>query len=190
MLLFIDNFDSFTYSIVQYFQRLGAEVRVIRAQSLSVEECLSLRPQYIVIGPGPGSPTHATLSKNLILHNTHRIPILGICLGHQAIAECFGGKVTQMKPPMHGKTSSIFHSGKDLFQNIPQGFTATRYHSLIVEEDKFPDCLEITAKTEHQEIMALQHRYLPLYGVQFHPESILTEYGLDLLNNFLNFPAN
>ncbi len=186
MLLFIDNFDSFTYNLVQSFQILGIETFVVRGQSKTAQECLSLHPRYVVIGPGPGNPILATLSKELIRICTKKIPLLGVCLGHQALAEVYGGIVKRALYPMHGKTSSIFHSQVGIFRKLPQGFAATRYHSLIVEESTLPHCLEVTAKTDKQEIMGLRHREFPQESVQFHPESILTEHGLCLLRNFLD----
>lgn len=185
MLLFIDNFDSFTYTLVQYFQVLGVETTVVREGAKSVDECLTLNPRYIVIGPGPGAPSQAKLSKDLISISSHNLPLLGICLGHQALAEYYGGVVDRARKPMHGKTSSITHTGEGLFFGIPQGFSATRYHSLIVQEANLPDCLEITAWAENREIMGLRHRHLKQQSIQFHPESILTEWGFTLLKNFL-----
>lgn len=186
MLLFIDNFDSFTFNLVQYFQVLDIETSVIRAQSKSLEECLALSPRYVVIGPGPGTPSQATLSKELIASCAGKIPLLGVCLGHQALAESYGGIVKRAQIPMHGKTSQIFHDGKGVFQGIPQGFKATRYHSLIVEEQSLPSCLEVTAKTDTGEIMGLRHPLFLQESVQFHPESVLTEHGMELLRNFVH----
>lgn len=189
MLLFIDNFDSFTYTLVHCFQILGVEIQVRRGHSLSFEECDSLSPRYLVIGPGPGAPSQAIVSKQLILAYAEKIPILGICLGHQILAELYGGVVARAKRPMHGKTSKIFHSNQGIFRNLPQSFTATRYHSLIVDNSFFPSELEITAWTEAGEIMALRHRSLiRCEGIQFHPESILSEHGLFLLENFITQP--
>lgn len=185
MLLFIDNFDSFTYNLVQYFQILGVETVVVRGQSKTIQECLALCPRYVVIGPGPGAPFQAVLSKELIAASAGTIPLLGVCLGHQALAEFYGGIVKRARVPMHGKTSPIFHQNAGVFQEIPQGFLATRYHSLIVEEETLPLCLEITAKADTGEIMGLRHRLFAQEGVQFHPESILTEHGFSLLKNFL-----
>jgi anthranilate synthase/aminodeoxychorismate synthase-like glutamine amidotransferase len=187
VLLFIDNFDSFTYNLVQCFQILGIQTRVVRGQSLSAQACLDLRPHYVVIGPGPGVPSQATLSKKLIEQCAHRIPLLGVCLGHQALAEYYGGVVKPAHVPMHGKTSAILHTQEGVFRELPQGFAATRYHSLIVEESSLPPCLEVTARAEDtQEIMGMRHRSLKQESVQFHPESILTEHGLSLLENFLD----
>lgn len=165
---------------------LGVETQVIRAQSKSAQACLDLNPRYVVIGPGPGAPSQAILSKDLITACAGHIPLLGICLGHQALAECYGGIVKRAHIPMHGKTSAITHIDQGVFQGLPQGFAATRYHSLIVEEVSLPSCLEITAKAESGEIMGLRHRNGKQEGVQFHPESILTEQGLPLLKNFLD----
>lgn len=186
MLLFIDNFDSFTYNLIQCFQMLGIQTCVVRAQTKSVHECLALSPRYVVIGPGPGPPSQATLSKELILACAKNIPLLGVCLGHQALAEFYGGVVKRALTPMHGKTSPIFHQNRGLFHGLPQGFAATRYHSLIVEEATLPSCLEVTARAETEEIMGLRHRTICQESVQFHPESILSEYGMPLLKNFLD----
>lgn len=186
MLLFIDNFDSFTYNLVQCFQILGIETCVVRGQSQTASDCLVLCPQYVVIGPGPGTPSQAILSKELIETCAGQIPLLGICLGHQALSEVYGGTVGRARVPMHGKTSSITHNDKGIFRGLPQGFAATRYHSLIVEEESLPDSLEITARAENQEIMGLRHCEYEMESVQFHPESILTECGLLLLRNFID----
>ena len=185
MLLFIDNFDSFTYNLVQYFQIIGIETVVVRERSKSIEDCLNLNPRYIVIGPGPGTPSQAILSNALIRKTAQTTPLLGVCLGHQALAEVYGGKVIRSNMPMHGKKSSITHNEKGLFGSIPQHFTAIRYHSLIVEEKTLPNTLEITARAETGEIMGLRHRRYLQEGIQFHPESILSEHGLTLLKNFL-----
>lgn len=187
MLLFIDNYDSFTYNLVQCFQVLGVEVVVTRSRMQTAVDCLALGPRYIVIGPGPGAPADALLSKELIKASAGKIPLLGVCLGHQAIAELYGGTVSRAKFPMHGKTSTITHHNRGIFRGLPPGFIATRYHSLIVEERNLPACLEITAMSENQEVMAIRHRQFALEGVQFHPESVLTACGLDLLRNFLDF---
>lgn len=184
-LLLIDNYDSFTYNLVQYFGELGATISVIENNKISLEEMEKLHPDLLCISPGPGNPEEAGISCDVIRHFAGKIPILGVCLGHQCIAEVFGGKVTQAKRQLHGKTSLIHHYNKDLFENLPNPFSATRYHSLIVDRETFPTCLEITASTEEGEIMGLRHHELPIWGVQFHPESILTTHGKELLGNFL-----
>lgn len=185
MLLFIDNFDSFTYNLVQMFEVMGVATHVAR-HSISLSDCEALQPTHIVIGPGPGHPGQAGISKALIAHFAGRMPILGVCLGHQSLAEVFGGRVMRAEQMMHGRTSQIKHDGKGIFAHIPQNFTATRYHSLIVERKSLPDCLEISAETSAGEIMGLRHRAFPdLEGVQFHPESVLTESGATLLTNFI-----
>jgi len=188
MLLMIDNFDSFTYNVVHGFQVLGAKVKVVRSNALSVEECLALKPSKIVIGPGPGNPTQSGISNALIHQVKGKIPLLGICLGMQCLAEVFGGNVIRAKAPMHGKTSAIHHDGKTLFSGLTQGFFATRYHSLVVDSETLPISLVVSAKTADGEIMALRHRNYPLEGVQFHPESILTPEGQRLLKNFIEQP--
>jgi anthranilate synthase component 2 len=185
MLLMIDNYDSFTYNIVQYFGELGEDVRVYRNDTITVEEIEALAPARIVISPGPCSPDEAGISVAAIRHFAGKIPILGVCLGHQSIGSAFGGKVVRSATLMHGKTSPIYHDGKGLFAGLPNPFEATRYHSLVVERASFPDSLEITAWVEEGEIMGLRHRELPIWGVQFHPESILTLGGMDILRNFL-----
>ena len=194
MILMIDNYDSFTYNLVQYLGELGEDVHVVRNDALSVEEIRRLAPARIVISPGPGTPDQAGVSLELIAKLGAQIPILGVCLGHQSIGQVFGGKVIRAEAIMHGKTSPIFHGGKGLFAGLPNPFIATRYHSLIIEKASLPDCLEVTAWTQHadgsvDEIMGLRHRTLPIEGVQFHPESILTEHGHDQLRNFLHAPA-
>lgn len=186
MLLIIDNYDSFTYNLVQYFGELHADPRVYHHDKISIEEIKNLRPKYLCISPGPGSPKDAGISNEVIKVFAGKIPILGVCLGHQCIAEVFGGNVVSAEHLMHGKTSSIYHYGDALFQNIPNPFEATRYHSLLIERKTFPDCLEIIAETAEQEIMGLRHRQFPLWGIQFHPESILTTHGKKLLSNFLS----
>ncbi|MFZ2950646.1 MAG: aminodeoxychorismate/anthranilate synthase component II [Desulfuromonadaceae bacterium] len=185
MLLMIDNYDSFTYNIVQYFGQLGEDVRVYRNDRITLEEIEALRPERLVISPGPCSPVEAGISVSAITHFAGKIPILGVCLGHQSIGYAFGGTVIQSATLMHGKTSPIFHNGRELFAGLPNPFSATRYHSLIVDRPTLPDCLEVTAWVENGEIMGLRHKELPIWGVQFHPESILTEGGMDLLKNFL-----
>ncbi|MFA6078375.1 MAG: aminodeoxychorismate/anthranilate synthase component II [Candidatus Omnitrophota bacterium] len=186
MILMIDNYDSFTYNLVQYLGEMGAELSVIRNDKISVEEIKKLAPEKIIISPGPGEPKDAGISENVIREFGSLIPILGVCLGHQAIGEVFGGKIIRSKHLMHGKTSMIFHNGKGIFKGIPNPFEATRYHSLVVERSSLPESLEIAAETEDKDIMALTHKQYPIYGVQFHPESILTVEGMKLLKNFLD----
>jgi anthranilate synthase component 2 len=185
MLLMIDNYDSFTFNLVQYFGELGEEVRVFRNDKITLAEIENLGPERIVISPGPCSPEEAGISVATIRHFSGKIPILGVCLGHQAIGAAFGGKVIRSAHLMHGKTSPIHHDGRELFKGLPDPFEATRYHSLIVERSTLPLCLEMTAWVEEGEIMGLRHRELPVWGVQFHPESILTVGGMDILRNFL-----
>ena len=189
MLLVIDNYDSFTYNLVQYFGELGAEMKVVRNDAMSIDEIRDLAPERICISPGPCTPTEAGISCDVIRefgqNAKQAIPILGVCLGHQSIGQVFGGEVIRADRLMHGKTSPIFHTGKSVFEGLPSPFTATRYHSLIVKRDTLPDCLEITAETENGTIMGLMHKELPIHGVQFHPESILTEDGMKMLENFL-----
>jgi anthranilate synthase/aminodeoxychorismate synthase-like glutamine amidotransferase len=186
MLLVIDNYDSFTFNLVQYLAELGQEVRVARNDELTVEEIAALAPSRIVISPGPCTPNEAGVSLDVIRTLAGRIPILGVCLGHQAIGQAFGGKVIRAKEVVHGKTSRIFHDERGVFRALPNPFEATRYHSLVVERASLPDCLEITAKTWDEEIMGLRHKTLAVEGVQFHPESFLTLVGKDLLRNFLS----
>jgi anthranilate synthase/aminodeoxychorismate synthase-like glutamine amidotransferase len=185
MLLVIDNYDSFTYNLVQYLGELGQQVRVVRNNEVSVDDVGSMCPEAIVISPGPCTPNEAGISLEVISRLAGKIPILGVCLGHQAIGQAFGGKVIRAKEVVHGKTSRVFHDDKGLFSGLPNPFEATRYHSLIVERSSLPDCLEITAKTWDEEIMGLRHKTMPVEGVQFHPESFLTKVGKDLLRNFL-----
>ncbi|NOQ50974.1 MAG: anthranilate/aminodeoxychorismate synthase component II [Desulfuromonadaceae bacterium] len=185
MLLMIDNYDSFTYNLVQYFLELGEEVKVIRNDKLTLDDIEQLAPRRLVISPGPCTPNEAGISVAAIKRFAGQIPILGICLGHQSITEAFGGDVVRADRLMHGKTSPILHDGSGIFKDIPSPFTATRYHSLIAKRETFPNCLRMTAWTEEQEIMGLQHVKLPVWGMQFHPESILTTAGMQLLNNFL-----
>jgi anthranilate synthase/aminodeoxychorismate synthase-like glutamine amidotransferase len=185
MLLVIDNYDSFTYNLVQYLGELGQQVRVVRNNEVSVDDVARMCPEYIVISPGPCTPNEAGVSLDVIHRLAGKIPILGVCLGHQAIGQAFGGKVIRAKEVVHGKTSRVFHDDKGLFAGLPNPFEATRYHSLVVERSSLPDCLEITAKTWDEEIMGLRHKSLPVEGVQFHPESFLTKVGKDLLRNFL-----
>jgi len=185
MILTIDNYDSFTYNLVQYLGELGQELKVVRNDKISLKEIEKLKPQRIVISPGPGIPKNAGISCDVIKNFAGKIPILGVCLGHQAIGYVFGGDVVRAKKLMHGKTSEIHHDGKTIFQGLKSPFTATRYHSLIVKRETLPDILEVSAWTEDGEIMALRHKKYKVEGVQFHPESILTEDGKKLLANFL-----
>jgi len=185
MLLMIDNYDSFTYNLVQYFGELGEEVRVARNDEITLDQIAALAPARICISPGPCSPTEAGITLGVLERFGGRVPILGVCLGHQAIGQAFGGKVIRAQVLMHGKTSPIEHAGKGVFAGLPAPFTATRYHSLSVERGSLPDVLEITAWTADGEIMGLRHRTLPIEGVQFHPESIASEHGHALLRNFL-----
>jgi anthranilate synthase component II len=185
MLLMIDNYDSFTYNLVQYFGELGEEVIVFRNDEIGLDDIERLKPTGIVISPGPCTPSKAGISIPLIGHFQHDLPILGVCLGHQSIGQAFGGRIIHAGEIMHGKTSPVFHNGRGLFQGLPDPFKATRYHSLVIERQSLPDCLEITAWTEDGEIMGIRHKTLPIEGVQFHPESILTDYGHSLLANFL-----
>ena len=190
MLLMIDNYDSFTYNVAQYLGELGAEVKVYRNDAISIEEIESLEPQQIVISPGPCTPNEAGISMQVISHFAGKKPILGICLGHQSIGQSFGGKIVRAGKVMHGKLSSIQHDGKGVFKDLEKSFTATRYHSLVIDKTSVPDCLEVTAWTEDkdgniEEIMGVRHKSLDVEGVQFHPESILSEEGHRLLNNFL-----
>ncbi|MCK5009091.1 MAG: aminodeoxychorismate/anthranilate synthase component II [Deltaproteobacteria bacterium] len=185
MLLMIDNYDSFTYNLVQYFGELGEEIEVFRNDKVSLSEIEKLNPEMLVISPGPGTPKDAGISLDLINHFTGKLPILGVCLGHQCIGESFGGNIVPAPRLMHGKTSLIHHDGKDIFKELPNPLEATRYHSLIIEKETMPDCLEINAWTEEQEIMGVKHKECLVWGVQFHPESILTTSGKKLLNNFL-----
>ncbi len=185
MLVIIDNYDSFTYNLVQYFGELGVEQRIFRNDETSSEAVLDLNPAGVVLSPGPCSPNEAGISLEMVAACAGKVPLLGVCLGHQTIGQYFGGRVVRAGRLMHGKTSPILHDGGDLFEGIPSPYAATRYHSLIVERETFPDCLEITAETAEHEIMALRHRTLPIWGVQFHPESLATEHGHRLLGNFL-----
>jgi para-aminobenzoate synthetase component 2 len=185
MLVIIDNYDSFTYNLVQYFGQLGAEVRVFRNDQIKVAELAEMTFSHLVISPGPCSPNEAGISVAAIRHFAGKVPILGVCLGHQAIGAAFGGEVVRAPRLMHGKTSLIYHDGRDLFQGIPSPFEATRYHSLIVRRETLPDCLMVSAQTAVGEIMGLRHKEYGIFGVQFHPESILTGEGLNILKNFL-----
>lgn len=181
----IDNYDSFTYNLVQYFAELGADVLVRRNDAVMVEEIEKMNPEHIVVSPGPCTPNEAGVSVAAIKGFAGRIPILGVCLGHQSIGQAFGGKIVHAKQLMHGKTSLIHHRDNSVFTGLPNPFTATRYHSLVIERESLPDCLEITAWTDDGEIMGVRHRTLAVHGVQFHPESILTEHGHAMLKNFL-----
>jgi anthranilate synthase/aminodeoxychorismate synthase-like glutamine amidotransferase len=185
MLLVIDNYDSFTYNLVQYLAELGQDVRVRRNDEVTVADIVRMAPEFIVISPGPCTPKEAGISLAVIDELAGKIPILGVCLGHQSIGQAFGGKVVRAKEVVHGKTSRVFHDDKGVFAGLPNPFEATRYHSLVVERQSLPDCLEVTAKTWDEEIMGLRHKTLPVEGVQFHPESFLTVVGKDILRNFL-----
>jgi len=191
VLLMIDNYDSFTYNVVQYFGELGAQVQVFRNDAISIAEIESLGPAQIVISPGPCTPSEAGISMEVISHFAGRIPLLGICLGHQSIGQVYGGEIIRAKKVMHGKLSAIHHSGQGVFTGLTMPFTATRYHSLVIDAKSLPDCLDVTAWTEDEngdidEIMGVRHKELAVEGVQFHPESILSEHGHALLNNFLS----
>ncbi|CAH1225644.1 Aminodeoxychorismate/anthranilate synthase component 2 [Paenibacillus auburnensis] len=185
MILVIDNYDSFTYNLVQYLGELGEEVKVHRNDEITIQEIEEMAPDHILISPGPCTPNEAGISLELLQHFKGVIPIFGVCLGHQAIGQAFGGNVIRAERLMHGKTSPIYHNGTSVFEGLESPFTATRYHSLIVERESLPDCLEITAETAEGEIMALRHKEYPIEGVQFHPESIITDHGHTMLRNFL-----
>jgi len=189
MILVIDNYDSFTYNLVQYLGELGQEIIVKRNDEIDLAGIEALRPDHILISPGPCTPDEAGISLALIDHFKGKIPILGVCLGHQAIGQAFGGEVVRAETLMHGKTSEIYHDGRGLFAGLPNPFTATRYHSLIVRRETLPDCFEITAETSKGEIMGLRHKQYPIEGVQFHPESIITDHGHQMLRNFLGISA-
>ncbi len=186
MILMIDNYDSFTYNLVQYLSELGQKVVVYRNDKINIEQIKRLRPSHIVISPGPGRPEEAGISEDVIKEFGPKIPLLGVCLGHQAIGEVFGGKVIRADKLMHGKTSQIYHNNSPIFKGLSNPFEATRYHSLIVEKKSLPDSLQITAWTKDKEIMGLAHKKFSIWGVQFHPESILTREGKKLLENFIN----
>ncbi len=186
MILLIDNYDSFTYNLYQYLSEMGADVQVVRNDKISIDEIRARRPDAIVISPGPKTPSEAGISEPLIREFHKTVPILGVCLGHQAIGEVFGGAVVKAPVPMHGKISQIIHNGRSIFASLPIPFPATRYHSLVVSKETLPDELEIIAWTEDNLVMGLKHRDYPTVGVQFHPESIMTEYGKTLLQNFIN----
>lgn len=189
MIIMIDNYDSFTYNLVQYVGELGEELQVYRNDKITIAQIEQLAPDYLMISPGPCTPNEAGISMEVIRHFAGKIPILGVCLGHQSIGQVFGGKVIRAERLMHGKTSEVIHDGRTIFQDIPSPFTAARYHSLIVEEASLPDVLEITARTAEGEIMAVRHREYAVEGVQFHPESIITQHGKQLLKNFLTHYA-
>ena len=186
MLLMIDNYDSFTYNLVQYFGELGEDVRTVRNDEITLADIEKMQPTRICISPGPCTPHEAGISVPVLQHFTGKLPILGVCLGHQGIGAAFGGKVIRAQEVMHGKTSPITHTGKGVFKDLPSPFTVIRYHSLAIERASLPDCLEITAWTDDGEIMGVQHKQFNLHGVQFHPESILSEHGHALLQNFLS----
>lgn len=190
MLVMIDNYDSFTYNLVQYFSELGADVKVFRNDEITLSELAALSPDHIVISPGPGRPEDAGISEAVIREFAGKVPLLGVCLGHQAIAQVYGGYVIHAPSLVHGKTSPMFHDGTGVFKGIPSPFNATRYHSLLVDKTRFPDELEITSTTEDGLIMGMRHRTLAVEGIQFHPESILTEHGKQLLANFLEGSSN
>jgi anthranilate synthase component 2 len=185
MIALIDNYDSFTYNLAQYLGELGAEVRVFRNDQISVDEVAALAPSHVVLSPGPGTPDDAGITLGLIARLAGSVPLLGVCLGHQAIGQAFGGKVVRAGRVMHGKTSRIRHDGGGVFAKVPDEFVATRYHSLVVERESLPACLAVTAQSEDGEIMGLRHRGLAVEGVQFHPEALLTEHGHKMLQNFL-----
>lgn len=186
MLLMLDNYDSFTYNLVQYFGELGEDVQVRRNDQVTVADIVDLKPDRICVSPGPCSPAEAGISVELIRHFAGKVPVLGVCLGHQAIGAAYGGDVIRARQIMHGKVSDITHTGTNVFSGLPSPFVVTRYHSLAVDRNTLPDCLEVTAETADGEIMGLRHKTLPVYGVQFHPESVLSEHGHALLKNFLN----
>ncbi|MTV47425.1 aminodeoxychorismate/anthranilate synthase component II [Heliobacillus mobilis] len=186
MILMIDNYDSFTYNLVQYLGEMEEDIRVFRNDALTLQEIKALAPDHIVISPGPCTPNEAGISMAVIEQFAGKVPILGVCLGHQSIGQVFGGRVIRAPRLMHGKTSPIHHDGKGVFRGLPNPFTATRYHSLIIEEETMPDCLEITARSDRGEIMGVRHKEFCVEGVQFHPESILTSEGKGLLKNFLS----
>ncbi|RAV09671.1 aminodeoxychorismate/anthranilate synthase component II [Paenibacillus contaminans] len=189
MILVIDNYDSFTYNLVQYLGEIGETVVVRRNDEIDLAGIEALKPDHILISPGPCTPNEAGISLALIEHFKGKVPILGVCLGHQSIGQAFGGEVIRAERLMHGKTSEIRHDGKTIFSDIPSPYTATRYHSLIVKSETLPDCLEVSARTAEGEIMALRHKEYPIEGVQFHPESVISEHGLTLLKNFLALKA-
>ena len=185
MILMIDNYDSFTYNLVQYMGELGAEIRVERNDRISITEIESMGPKKIVISPGPCTPAKAGISVEAVRHFAGKVPLLGVCLGHQSVGAAFGGEIIKAGQLMHGKTSEVRHDGKTLFKNLPNPITATRYHSLVLSRKTLPECFEITAESDDNEIMGIRHKQLPVEGIQFHPESILTPNGKDLLKNFI-----
>lgn len=185
MIFIIDNYDSFTYNLVQYLGELGSSILVARNDKITLEEIEAMAPERIIISPGPGRPSDAGISKDVIKRFEGKVPILGVCLGHQCIGEVYGGRIVGGDKIMHGKVSEIFHTGKGIFKGIPSPFTATRYHSLIIEPESMPSALEVVAKTKDEEIMGVMHKEKEIYGVQFHPESVLTEEGKNILKNFI-----
>ncbi|NOX09001.1 MAG: aminodeoxychorismate/anthranilate synthase component II [Gammaproteobacteria bacterium] len=194
MLVMIDNYDSFTYNLVQYLGELGVDVQVYRNDQITLSAIAQLEPEHIVVSPGPCTPDQAGISVEAVRYFAGKVPLLGVCLGHQSIAQAFGGKIVRAGQIMHGKTSAVYHSNKSVFEGLAMPFEATRYHSLVIDKESVPDCLEVTAWTEDEagnldEIMGVQHKDLAVAGVQFHPESILTQYGHDLLKNFLQMKA-
>ncbi|HTE19173.1 MAG TPA: aminodeoxychorismate/anthranilate synthase component II [Armatimonadota bacterium] len=189
MIVMIDNYDSFTYNLVQYLGETGEELKVFRNDEITVDEVAALQPDQLIISPGPCTPNEAGISVPLIHAMAGKVPILGVCLGHQSIGQAFGGEIVRAERLMHGKTSPVRHEGEGVFRGLPSPFEATRYHSLLIRRDTLPECLEITAETEEGEIMGVRHRELPVEGVQFHPESVLTECGKDLLRNFVKGSA-
>jgi len=185
MILVIDNYDSFTYNLVQYLGELGAEMKIFRNDKITIAEAIALNPEKVLVSPGPCTPKEAGVSCDIIREFGPRVPLLGVCLGHQSIGQVYGGKVVRAERLMHGKTSPMLHQGESVFKGLPSPFDATRYHSLIIERESLPSCLKITAETAEGEIMGVQHVEHPVHGVQFHPESILTQHGKQLLKNFL-----
>jgi len=185
MIVMIDNYDSFTYNLVQYLGEMGEELRVFRNDEITVEEVVAMQPDRVIISPGPCTPNEAGISVPLVRELAGKVPLLGVCLGHQSIGQAFGGEIVRAERLMHGKTSPIVHDGEGVFRGLPSPFEATRYHSLLIRRETLPDCLEITAETEAGEIMGVRHKELPVEGVQFHPESVLTEHGKELLRNFV-----
>ncbi|GIN84544.1 aminodeoxychorismate/anthranilate synthase component II [Heyndrickxia sporothermodurans] len=186
MILIIDNYDSFTYNLVQYTKQIGHEVRVVRNNQISIKEIEQLQPDFLLLSPGPGNPDQSGICLEIVEYFSNKIPILGVCLGHQIIAKAFDGNVIKAKMPMHGKTSMITHDNKGVFSGLEDTFRVTRYHSLVVEEQTFPKCLEITAKSADGEIMGIRHKQYKIEGIQFHPEAILTDHGLQMIRNFFN----